>query len=221
MRAWAQKEFDTFLGTNQIFTPLSIDKQTLVAPGWKGGVEWGGEHEDSSQARAALAKPLPYVLALMVFIVVCLFNSLRSTLLIWLIMPLAIIGATFGLLVMREPFGFMALLGMLSMGGELIKMQIVVLSKIVDQVKAGVAPYQAILSGGTANVDTRSPAKRAALHPCELNSATTRRMLSRWSCESAKMPTFIWTGVRFQESGVREGRRTPKISCRSIPSASS
>ncbi len=42
MRAWAQKEFDTFLGTNQIFTPLSIDKQTMVAPGWKGGVEWGG-----------------------------------------------------------------------------------------------------------------------------------------------------------------------------------
>jgi quinoprotein glucose dehydrogenase len=42
MRAWAQKEFDTFLGTNQPFTPLSIDKQTLVSPGWKGGVEWGG-----------------------------------------------------------------------------------------------------------------------------------------------------------------------------------
>ncbi len=115
-------------------------------------LEWGGEHEDSSQARAALARPLPYVLALMVFIVVCLFNSLRSTLLIWLVMPLAIIGATFGLLVMREPFGFMALLGMLSMGGELIKMQIVVLSKIVDQVKAGVAPYQAILNGGTAKM---------------------------------------------------------------------
>jgi multidrug efflux pump subunit AcrB len=113
---------------------------------------WGGEHEDSGQARAALARPLPYVLALMVFIVVCLFNSFRATLLIWLIMPLAIVGATFGLLVLREPFGFMALLGMLSMAGELIKMQIVVLSKIVDQVAAGVAPYQAILNGGTAKM---------------------------------------------------------------------
>ncbi len=46
MRAWAQKEFDTFLGTNQIFTPLSIDKETMVAPGWKGGVEWGGVSVD-------------------------------------------------------------------------------------------------------------------------------------------------------------------------------
>ena len=46
MRAWAQKEFDTFLGTNQPFTPLSIDKQTMVSPGWKGGVEWGGLSAD-------------------------------------------------------------------------------------------------------------------------------------------------------------------------------
>ena len=46
MHAWAQKEFDTFLGTNQPFTPLSIDKQTMVSPGWKGGVEWGGLSAD-------------------------------------------------------------------------------------------------------------------------------------------------------------------------------
>ena len=46
MRAWAQKEFDTFLGTNQPFTPLSIDKVTMVSPGWKGGVEWGGLSAD-------------------------------------------------------------------------------------------------------------------------------------------------------------------------------
>ena len=46
MRAWAQKEFETLLGADQPFTPLSIDKQTLVGPGWKGGVEWGGLSAD-------------------------------------------------------------------------------------------------------------------------------------------------------------------------------
>ncbi len=40
------EEFETFLGTDQPFTPLSIDKQTMVAPGWKGGVEWGGLSAD-------------------------------------------------------------------------------------------------------------------------------------------------------------------------------
>jgi quinoprotein glucose dehydrogenase len=46
MRAWAQQELDTFLGANQPFTPLSIDKVTVVSPGWKGGVEWGGLSAD-------------------------------------------------------------------------------------------------------------------------------------------------------------------------------
>jgi multidrug efflux pump subunit AcrB len=83
----------------------------------------------------------------MVFIVVCLFNSIRSTLLIWLIMPLAIIGVSAGLLLTGKPFGFMALLGVLSLGGELIKMQIVVLSKILTDIDKGTPPYQAILNG--------------------------------------------------------------------------
>jgi multidrug efflux pump subunit AcrB len=113
-------------------------------------LDWGGEYENSRDARAALARPLPYVLALMVFIVVCLFNSIRITLLIWLIIPLAIIGVTTGLLITDKPFGFMALLGVLSLGGELIKNQIVVLSKIITEKDKGKSPYQAILDGGVA-----------------------------------------------------------------------
>ena len=108
-----------------------------LPPGYS--LEWGGEYEDSREARTALAKPLPLVLALMVFIVVCLFNSIRTTLLIWLIMPLAIIGVTVGLLLTGFPFGFMALLGVLALGGELIKNQIVVLSKILTEIEAGQA----------------------------------------------------------------------------------
>jgi multidrug efflux pump subunit AcrB len=121
-----------------------------MPPGYS--LEWGGEYEDSRDARAALARPLPYFLAIMVFIVVALFNSIRVTALIWLIMPLAIIGVTFGLLVTRQPFGFMALLGALALGGELIKNQIVVLSKIRTEIAKGLAPYDAILKGGTSKM---------------------------------------------------------------------
>jgi multidrug efflux pump subunit AcrB len=113
---------------------------------------WGGEYEDSSRARAALAEPIPYFLALMVFIVVCLFNSLRITLLIWLIMPLSIIGVVFGLGITGFPFGFMALLGTLALAGELIKGQIVVMSKIKTEIDGGKHAYQAILDGGTAKM---------------------------------------------------------------------
>jgi multidrug efflux pump subunit AcrB len=121
-------------------------EQIELPPGYS--LEWGGEYEDSRAARAALAQPLPYVLALMVFIVVCLFNSIRTTVLIWLIMPLMIIGVTTGLLLTGMPFGFMALLGVLAVGGELIKTQIVVLSKVLTESDKGKTPYQAILEGG-------------------------------------------------------------------------
>ena len=46
MRAWAQQQYDTFIGAMQPFTPLSIDKVTMVLPGWKGGSEWGGMTSD-------------------------------------------------------------------------------------------------------------------------------------------------------------------------------
>jgi multidrug efflux pump subunit AcrB len=132
---------------SQLFNRVHSKIEAIeLPPGY--ALQWGGEYEDSGDAQRALAKPLPYFLALMVFIVVCLFNSIRTTLLIWLIMPLAIIGVTTGLLLTGKPFGFMALLGVLSLGGELIKNQIVVLSKIRTEIDKGKSPYQSILDGG-------------------------------------------------------------------------
>jgi multidrug efflux pump subunit AcrB len=136
---------------SQLFNRVrSKIEQIALPPGYS--LAWGGEYEDSRDARAALAQPLPYVLALMVFIVVCLFNSIRATLLMWLIMPLAIIAVTAGLLLTGKPFGFMALLGVLAVSGELIKVQIVVLSKVRTEIGRGKTPYQAILDAGTSKM---------------------------------------------------------------------
>src|SRR5262249_42619404 len=89
-----------------------------LPPGYS--FEWGGEYEDSGRARAALAKPVPAFLAIMVLIVVALFNSARTTLLIWLVMPMAIIGVTAGLLLTGFPFGFLGPFGTLALGGEVV-----------------------------------------------------------------------------------------------------
>jgi glucose dehydrogenase len=43
--AWAEKEFKTFRSQGQ-FVPLSLDKQTVVFPGFDGGAEWGGPAVD-------------------------------------------------------------------------------------------------------------------------------------------------------------------------------
>lgn len=115
-------------------------------------LEWGGEYEDSRNARTALAKPLPMALTLMVLIVVCLFNSFKTTAVIWLVAPLSLIGVTGGLLLTGQPFGFMALLGVLSLVGEQIKNSIVVLDKVKTEIIKGKPPYEAMLAACVAKL---------------------------------------------------------------------
>ena len=61
----------------------------------------------------------------MVLVIVVLFNALRQPIVIWAVVPLAIIGVTFGLLVTRTPFEFMGILGLLSLSGLLIQNSLV------------------------------------------------------------------------------------------------
>jgi len=121
-------------------------EQIQLPPGYT--LEWGGEYEDSNNARASLAEPLPATVLAMVFIVVCIFNSFRATAVICLAVPLAIIGATAGLIITNNPFGFMALLGLLALGGEQIKNSIVLVEEIYILMHAGMEPYPAIVQAG-------------------------------------------------------------------------
>lgn len=111
-------------------------------------LEWGGEYEDSAKAQKALAGMLPLVGLLMVLVVVGLFNSIRLPLVIFMTVPLALIGVTVGLLVMNQPFGFMALLGFLSLVGMLIKNAIVLIDQINAMLTEGLEPFDAIIQAG-------------------------------------------------------------------------
>jgi multidrug efflux pump subunit AcrB len=93
-------------------------------------LEWGGEYEDSAKAQGALSASLPMFILIMVLVTIALFNSLRQSAVIWLNVPLALIGVTVGLLATHQPFGFMALLGFLSLSGMLIKNGVVLVDEI-------------------------------------------------------------------------------------------
>ena len=107
-------------------------------------MEWGGEFETSSDAQAALFGGLPIGYLAMFVITVLLFNSLKTPLVIWATVPLAVIGVAFGLLLMQAPFSFMALLGMLSLTGMLIKNGIVLADQIGLELENGKEPYLAV-----------------------------------------------------------------------------
>jgi multidrug efflux pump subunit AcrB len=122
-------------------------------------IAWGGEEEDSAKAQAALASSIPVFFGLMVLIVIALFNTIRQPLIIWLTVPLALIGVTWGLLVAKQPFGFMALLGFMSLSGMLIKNAIVLIDEISIQRKTKEA-FQAVVDSGLSRM---RPVSMAAL----------------------------------------------------------
>jgi len=99
----------------------------------------GGEAEDSARANASLVSSIPMFFGIMVLIVLVLFNSIKKTLVIWLTVPLAVIGVTVGLLVFKQPFGFIALLGLMSLSGMAIKGSIVPIDEINVQIEQGKA----------------------------------------------------------------------------------
>jgi multidrug efflux pump subunit AcrB len=127
-------------------------------PGYS--MAWGGEAEDSAKANDRLSSTLPIFFGLMVLIVLFLFNSIKKTLVIWLTVPLSIIGVTVGLLVFRQPFGFMPLLGLMSLSGMLIKNAIVLVDEIDTQIGSGKNRFQAILDSGVSRL---IPVSMAAL----------------------------------------------------------
>jgi len=83
---------------------------------------------------------------------VLLFGHARQPLIIWLVVPMAIVGVVSGLLGTDMPFGFMSLLGFLSLFGMLIKNAIVLIEEIDLQIEEGLAIRQAIVDATISRV---------------------------------------------------------------------
>ncbi|MCJ2377524.1 efflux RND transporter permease subunit [Vibrio sp. ZSDZ34] len=115
-------------------------------------VEWGGEYESSNDAQESLFKTMPMGYLFMFLITIFLFNAVKEALIVWLTVPLAVIGVTTGLLALNTPFGFMALLGFLSLSGMLLKNGIVLLDQIEIEIKSGKEPYLAVVDAALSRV---------------------------------------------------------------------
>ena len=107
--------------------------------------EWGGESENSQKAQSALAIFLPHALGAMFLLMVWQFNSYAKPAIIFITIPLVLIGAAPGMLLTGAFFGFMAILGFLSLAGIIINNAIVLLDSIQIEIDAGAAPYDAII----------------------------------------------------------------------------
>ncbi|NIG21042.1 efflux RND transporter permease subunit [Pantoea sp. Al-1710] len=114
-------------------------------------IEWGGDAENSSEAQQGVFTTLPLGYLVMFVITVLMFSSVKNAVAIWLTVPLALIGVTPGFLLTGIPFGFMALIGLLSLSGMLIRNGIVLVEEI-EQQKQDKTQHDAILYAATSRL---------------------------------------------------------------------
>ena len=123
---------------------------------------WKGEYDSTRTAQLSLIPGGIPAIVIMTVIIVALFNALRPPLIIALAIPFAIIGITAILLPTQTPFGFMALLGAMSLAGLMIKNSIVLMDEINANLALGLSPYAATVEAGMSRV-----------RPVVLGAATT------------------------------------------------
>jgi len=115
-------------------------------------LEWGGEFGDSEESNGNLMSTIPLGLLAMVLVVVILFGKIKQPLVIWLVVPLAMIGVVFGLVVTGIPLEFMGILGILSLSGLLIKNGIVLVDQMDFEIANGKAKFDAVVDSATSRV---------------------------------------------------------------------
>ncbi|MFQ5972695.1 MAG: efflux RND transporter permease subunit [Alphaproteobacteria bacterium] len=121
-----------------------------LPPGYS--LTWGGEFEDATDAQAGIFGALPVAFLLMIITTILLFGKIRQPLIIWLTVPLALIGIVAAMLLFDGKFDFMSLLGALSLIGLLIKNAIVLIDETDQQIGSGKERLTAILDSGVSRL---------------------------------------------------------------------
>ena len=127
VKVMAQVEGDRT--AHQIFSELEPQLAALdLPPGI--ALQAGGELEESGAANEAMLRTMPLGILLLLFFLLVEFNSFRRVGIIMVTVPLAAIGVVPGLLLSGQPFGFMSMLGVISLVGIVVNNAIVLLDVV-------------------------------------------------------------------------------------------
>jgi multidrug efflux pump len=114
-----------------------------LPPGYR--IEEGGAIEESDKANEALFAVFPIMFAVMLTLLMIQLQSFSRLFMVFITAPLALIGVVPALLVFQAPFGFVALLGVIALGGMIMRNSIILVDQIDQDIARGVAPWAAIV----------------------------------------------------------------------------
>ena len=94
----------------------------------------GGTVEDSAKAEASIFAVFPFMLLVMVTILMVQLQSFQRLFLVLATAPLALIGVAAALLVSGAPMGFVAILGIVSLMGMVIRNSVILIGQIETEI---------------------------------------------------------------------------------------
>jgi multidrug efflux pump len=108
-------------------------------------IEVGGAMEDSDKAQDSIIEILPLMSFLIVTLLMLQLKRYQQVTLALLTAPLGIIGVTGALLAFNVPFGFVAMLGMISLSGMIMRNSVILLDQITQDLDEGMTHWDAIV----------------------------------------------------------------------------
>ncbi|HEX2842568.1 efflux RND transporter permease subunit [Hyphomicrobium sp.] len=136
-------------GVEAMTVVRQLDKEigffrSALPPGY--AVTVGGTVEDSGKARASIFAVFPLMLLLMITILMIQLRSFQKLVMVLLTAPLALIGVVGALLLFGIPLGFVAILGVISLTGMVIRNSVILIEQIDQHIAAGEHPWDAVVS---------------------------------------------------------------------------
>ncbi len=128
--------------TNQIWPKLQEIRDSLQ-PAYR--IEMGGAIEESAKGNASIFVLFPLMVIVMLTLLMIQLQSFSRLLLVFLTAPLGIIGASLGLNVANQPFGFVALLGLIALAGMIMRNAVILVDQIETDVAHGLTRKEAIV----------------------------------------------------------------------------
>ena len=115
--------------------------------------KWIGESELQDEAIGGLMKYVPVPLFIVLLTLLLLFNSWKKAILILLCFPFVFCGITPALLLFRQPFTFMAIIGVMGLVGMMVKNAIVLVDEINRlQTEERMPAYQSVIEATVSRV---------------------------------------------------------------------
>lgn len=127
--------------TTQI-EPTLAEIRSALPPGYR--VEAGGAYEENLKAQSSIAAGLPLAAAVVLAMLMLQLKSFSRTFMVVLTAPLGIVGVAIALLVFRQPFGFVAMLGTIALAGMIMRNTVILVDQIEQDIRAGSDSWTAI-----------------------------------------------------------------------------